>query len=624
VIRGLWRERVRYWFDNTMSRGTPALIGLLALGTVVLVVIVAGLMTLFVPDRSEWLNHENPLWATLMRAFDPGNLSSDYGNGIFVALTLTATLGGIFLLSALIGILNTGLDARIAELRKGRSRVVERGHTVVLGWSDQVFTIISELVIANDGHDSCVAILADRDKVEMEDAIRAKLHHTGKLRVVCRTGDPTDPIDLEIMRPDEAGTIIVPVPAVDDPDIHVIKTLLALRNRPWRRGRPPVVAAVGDSSNVPAAVLAGGDGAQIIDTKDITARLVVQSRRHPGLSAVWNDLLGFEGDEIYIVPEPGLAGATYGDALHAFGTAALLGLWHANGTVEVNPSADTVLRTDDQVVVAAKTRSSIRRTTTPVPIDTEAIRDVPRGASPVEDTLVLGWNDRGPTILRQLDRYLPPDSTVSIAATGVNGVTVAGLGELRHLKVTAVACSPTDRPALEALDPVRFEHVIVLAEDGSSPEHADARTLVTLLHLRDLKEKRGAVYSIVSELNDDANRRLAQVTRADDFVISRKLISLYLTQLSQNLHLSDVFAELFDAHGSDLYLIPAEEYVVLDRDITFATVVEAARRRNETAIGYRRQADAFAPPAYGVVLNPEKSSLVRLAAGDRVVVLSKV
>jgi hypothetical protein len=156
------------------------------------------------------------------------------------------------------------------------------------------------------------------------------------------------------------------------------------------------------------------------------------------------------------------------------------------------------------------------------------------------------------------------------------------------------------------------------------PEHADSRTLVTLLHLRDLKERQGAEFAIVSELNDDANRRLAQVTRADDFVISRKLISLYLTQLSQNQHLSKVFAELFDAHGSDLYLIPADEYVLPDTEVTFATVVEAARRRDETAIGYRRQADVFLPPAYGVVLNPDKSSRVTLSAGDRVVVLARV
>ncbi|PWS46162.1 hypothetical protein DLE01_35675, partial [Streptomyces sp. FT05W] len=35
------------------------------------------------------------------------------------------------------------------ELRKGRSQLIEHGHTIVLGWSDQVFTVVSELVEAN-------------------------------------------------------------------------------------------------------------------------------------------------------------------------------------------------------------------------------------------------------------------------------------------------------------------------------------------------------------------------------------------------------------------------------------------------------------------------------------------
>jgi hypothetical protein len=211
---------------------------------------------------------------------------------------------------------------------------------------------------------------------------------------------------------------------------------------------------------------------------------------------------------------------------------------------------------------------------------------------------------------------------VEIAAAGADGAISAAIGPLNHLKLTVTPCLPTERPDLEALDPSRFEHVMLLADDSAvSP---DSRTLVTLLHLRDMKERNGHAYSIVSELNDDANRRLAQVTQADDFVIGRKLISLYLTQLSQNPHLDQVFAELFDAHGSDIYLTPADEYIKPGVEVNFATVVEAARRRGETAIGFRRQSEAYEVPTYGVVLNPPKSEPLTLVPGDRIVVLACV
>jgi len=58
--------------------------------------------------------------------------------------------------------------------------------------------------------------------------------------------------------------------------------------------------------------------------------------------------------------------------------------------------------------------------------------------------------------------------------------------------------------------------------------------------------------------------------------------------------------------------------------MTFATVVEAARRRGEVAIGYRQKAFIEdAERAYGVVLNPIKSAAIWFEAGDRIVVLAE-
>ena len=120
-------------------------------------------------------------------------------------------------------------------------------------------------------------------------------------------------------------------------------------------------------------------------------------------------------------------------------------------------------------------------------------------------------------------------------------------------------CDLNDRAELEKLQVGSFEHLIVLSDDSYEPQHADARTLVTLLHLRDMQEKLGETYSIVTEMNDDANREVAEVTKADDFVVSTKLISLYLTQLSENRQLAEVFAALFDPEGAEIHLKPAPQ-----------------------------------------------------------------
>ena len=83
-----------------------------------------------------------------MRTIDTGTVAGDTGWS-FRLVAFTITLGGIFIVSALIGVLASGLEGRLGDLRRGRSQVVETGHTVILGWSPQVFSIVSELAFAN-------------------------------------------------------------------------------------------------------------------------------------------------------------------------------------------------------------------------------------------------------------------------------------------------------------------------------------------------------------------------------------------------------------------------------------------------------------------------------------------
>ncbi|MER6948061.1 potassium transporter TrkA [Nonomuraea sp. NPDC000554] len=623
------RARLRYWFDNTMAKGTPALIGWLALLSAVLVVVFGVLIfTLAHDDLPGDKTWGEALWGSLMRAMDAGTVAGDNeaGSPLFTILGFAVTIGGLLIVSSLVGVLTTGLDNKLQDLRKGRSMIVETGHTAIIGWSDQIFTIIPELVEANASEaQSCVAILGDKDKLEMEEELRARLGGTGKTRIVCRTGSPTEPTDLDLMSLDTARSIIVLSPPDDDPDAHVIKTLLGLNNRTWRRRRPPIIASVVDSTNLVAAELAGGSYAQVVDTDDIASRLVVQSCRQSGLSVVCTDLLDFGGDEIYMRPERKLIGFPYGEALMAYETASLIGLRRGDGSVVLNPPMNTEIAQGDHVIVVAEDDSSIRLVRSFPPVMEAAITRPARRATPPERTLILGWNNRATKIVGQLDHYVSPNSAVHVAAASVeDGEHLDRLKVgLRNLAVNVKECETTDRITLESLGVGTFDHIIVLADNALDPQHADSRTLVTLLHLRDMASRSGERYAIVSEMNDDRNRRLAQITKADDFVVSDKLISLLMTQLSENPHLGQVFRCLFDPEGSEIYLKPATDYVHPGLEVSFATVIHSARLRGETAIGYRLQAEAGSPPAYGVVLNPGKSDPVTFTPRDLVVVLAE-
>ncbi|TDU88031.1 Castor and Pollux protein voltage-gated ion channel component [Kribbella voronezhensis] len=618
----MWRDRARYWFDSTMSRGTPALIGWLGLASALLVLATSGLLLVLAPtDAKGHGGWHGVLWMSLLRTLDPGTMGGDQGGLFFLALMLAVTLGGIFIVSSFIGVLTTGLENKITVLRKGRSRIVEQDHTVVLGWSEQIFTVVSELAQANQtNRRSCVAILADRDKVEMEDAIRARVPDLGRTQVVCRTGNPLRPADLDLVALRSARSVMVLPPDTDDADIQVIKVLLSLGSRATEADGPRVVAAVADSANLPAAQLAGGPRAQLIGADDLAVRLLVNAHRQSGLSAVCADLLAFAGNEFYLKTEPSLSGSTFAAAVHAYELGVPVGLRHGDDSIELNPPGDFPIRDGDELIVLAEDDTMIRLAQTPPRVVEHAIAPpTDRPPAPTR-TLMIGWNKRAPQILELLDAFAYTGSVLRIA--GPEPIADQ-FGGYPNLAVTTTICEPTNRAQLEALDVTGYQHLIVLAADDLGVQEADARTLVTLLHLRDLARSLEIPYSIVSEINDDANREIAEVTRADDFVVSDKLISLLLTQLTENRHLAKVFEDLFNPTGAEIYLKPATDYLRPDTDATFATIVEAARRLGETAIGYRVHDEFYRPPAYGVVLNPPKNAPVTLTALDRVVVLAE-
>jgi voltage-gated potassium channel Kch len=633
-------QRLRYSFDNSMSKGATALIGYLGLASLSLIVLASLVVILFGirPGGADAApGFVEAMWLSLMRTLDSGTMGGDEGTGFRLTM-LFVTLGGIFIVSSLIGVINNGIDGKLEQLRKGRSFVVERDHTLILGWSPKIFTILSELVLANENrHKPRVVILADRDKVEMEDEIAEKLPDTGKTRIICRTGSPLDLNDLEIVNPHQARSIIVLAPESDDPDPEVIKSILAITNNPNRRPEPyHIVAELAELRNVEVARMVGKDEAQLIATSDLISRIIVQTSRQSGLSVVYIELLDFGGDEIYFQEEPGLVGRTFAEALHAYEDTAIMGLRFRDGRVQILPPLDTRIGPGDKVIAISEDDDTIRlsgRTgdwsdlARKLEIDVTAIQTAPVAEKRPERTLLLGWNERGATIINELDKYVAPGSELVLVAEG------EGLDErvareceaLRHQKLTVRRADTTDRRILDGLGVPGFDQVIILCySDTMEVQEADAKTLITLLHLRDMAEKGGHDFRIVTEMLDARNRELAEVTQADDFIVSNKLTSLMLAQVSENKELTAVFADLFDPEGAEIYLKPAKNYVATGRPVNFHTVVEAAVRRGEVAIGYRHEAlSKDSSKAYGVVVNPKKSEKITFAEEDRIIVLAE-
>ncbi len=625
-------EKLRYGFDKSMAAGPIALVGWLSLVTLVVILFAAVVLALTRMGPDGGYNFFEALWQSLMRTMDAGTVAGDAG-WPFRGLNLFVTLMGILVFSALISIISAGLDAALESLRKGRSRVLETDHTIILNWSPSIFDIISELVIANESRKKPrIVIMANKDKVEMEDEIADKVEKLGNTQIICRSGDPTDLFDLSLVNAQTCRSIIVVSPeGAEDPDSQVIKTVLALTNDPKRRSeRYQIAAELRDAQNAEVARIVGGDEVQLVLADDLISRIVVQSSRQAGLSAVYSELLDFDGCEIYTTEIEELVGKTYGEAIMGYEDSALIGLRYADGRVRMNPPMSEVIPEGARAIIIAEDDDAIKLT--PMPEDAvavEAIRKPKAVRRAAERVLILGWNRRAPMIAYELSRYVKPGSVLTVAGDIPDFdevITSMPLGST-NMKVEARRIDTSHAASLEALDPLSYDSVMVLGySDHMEAQSADTRTLITLLHLRKLSERLGEHISVVSEMIDIRNRELAEVTRADDFVVSNKLVSLMLAQASENEYLSSIFDDLLDEDGSEIYMRPIGDYVDLDQPVSFYTLMEAARRRGETAIGYRRKregGDGDDRNMGGVVVNPPKSEVLEYLPEDRLIVLAE-
>ncbi len=138
-----FKEKSRYFFDGLMSRGTLSLIGFLAIISLALIIIFTVILWLInlIPGQG----FIELFWLNIFKTLNTGTLSGAQPGQINFFLSFLIALASIFITSLLIGLLTAGIQQKIWSLRQGRSKVIESDHTIILGWSEIIFTIIRAL-----------------------------------------------------------------------------------------------------------------------------------------------------------------------------------------------------------------------------------------------------------------------------------------------------------------------------------------------------------------------------------------------------------------------------------------------------------------------------------------------
>lgn len=607
-------QRLSYHFGHYISKGTGSFAMVLLVITLLSVAISTVLLTFVNGDNTLLTNIHDAIVYTLA----PDNLLSvtdvdpkDYVPYLIVALC------GLLITSTLVALIVTAFNNKLESLSKGHSKVAEDDHTVILGFNENTYTIIDELIAAHDsGSKACIVIGADEDKMGMQEAIHNHTSSVAGVNIVCRSGRITDPLLYDRCSLETCRNVIV----AENDDAVVIKVILGIVDyleqheavSPDRR----ICVLVNSEDNFEVALLAGKGMVDLLYVQDNIAGILSQTCHQPGLARVYSNLFNFDGDEIYFDAIPQLVGKRFGDLLPMFRKGVPLGICRNDDTL-LNPARDMVIQQDDRIIIyedrALGQTPDLQMKLPSVP----TLTDQPHHGTSIHHLLVLGNNEMLPGILDNLCRYMP--QTIYVTVVTRHDTTEIESRNYDRISLKVVHMNPMGHDALETATQGDFDHVLTLSDYTQDPEAADARTLLQLIHLRDINERHGGTFKITSEIRTPDNEHLARASNARDYVVGTRIISIMLVQLAKNHLAWKIFAELLDATGSEVSVVAARDYVPLNTPIDFYQVTAAAEQHGDIALGYERVVNGV----INVKMNPDKASTMTFDDDDNLIVLTR-
>ena len=337
-------NRVRYLLNTLLLRNPFWQIMVLVCVSAVIVLI--GM--LLVEDLTS-----NSFWWSFTRLVDQGTFINDNYDPQVAAVGVAVTVGGILILSLLIGIFSSKINEKLDSLKRGKSPVIEKGHFVVCGSGDRLFEVTRELIRASeqDSIHGRIVMFSRLSREEMEEKVEQRLGRRKVRKVICRSGSTTDVDALQIACFSRCRGFVV----VGDDDGRILKTLVGI-DAIREANRPVGVCELRNRRRHRIAQMAYS-GIHWIPVREIVMRLIVQVCRQPGLSSVYNEILSFAGNEFYLKGFPEMEGLAFGEISGRIRGGVAVGM-QSGEEMLLNPPAGKVLEKDSRLLILTRDSES--------------------------------------------------------------------------------------------------------------------------------------------------------------------------------------------------------------------------------------------------------------------------
>jgi len=535
------------------------------------------------------------------------------------------SIAGIMVMSILTGFIIDFVMAVMEELRKGKSKVCEKDHCVILGWSEKIIDIMVEICSACEGmpdgtSGSCITILADtQEKSYMEEVIMDRFppEVAKNSRFVVRHGSAMVASDLQKVAITDARAIVILCDEsgeADRADAAVLRVVLCVTAELDKsESGAHIVAEIRDVDSSRLLELVGGDRIQTVVSHDIIGRLMINSVRQPGLAKVYEQLLGFEGDEFYVGPHPEATGCLFGDLGERFPGAIVLGIVTTDDVVVLKPSMTRPVLEGEEIIVVAEDDDTFEyvpsgKCTCPQGPGPQAEKEVK------EKMLICGWRRDVRDMIMLIDDLSTKGSELHIFCAlsedeRNDALTDSGFDDSKLTSIKLIHHEGWQRRHMDTLPLTEYTSCLIVADEAKEddPLSSDSQCLSTLLLVRDcmlkaygmdpkspediesIKSKVPILTEILDARTTETVAEAPSLTQLSDFVQSAAMVSRGIAMVEEEDSVNAILNELLGGEGQALEVLPASLYVRENEKLSFMQLSKRVHDHDAVCLGYQTQ-----------------------------------
>ncbi|WP_157150556.1 CASTOR/POLLUX-related putative ion channel [Brachyspira sp. SAP_772] len=531
-------------------------------------------------------------WDSLMQFIDTGNISAaEESNGFnaIVATFLAVTFIGVCGWGLLIAMINNALQERIRNLSNGNSFIMERNHSIVLGYGEEVFTIIEEFIM---GRSKKIVVLSNYEASYIKKRISffKKYKNT---KVVIRKGNPSRFENLQLLNIERANSVSI----VNEDDSESLKILLSLKRilqkenknifNKKRHRTLNICMLVNKKDNI--EIVKSIDDSELFNVHiiykyEILYKLIGQSIMYTGLSNIYEELFDYKGIDIEIESKHHCNALNFKNAASKYlkNNKILLGIINQEDKTLLIPKETEKIKTSDKLVVLFR-RDDEKK-------EISISNHINNAHSIIKHRILLILeSNKEKEVIEEIAEYIEKDNIFILHYEEI---------EKQEIKKDFL---------ISKINKNKITKIILISENIDT----DTKAMNILLVIRAIIKDYKYDIPILSLINSIENRDLIYSDDIKDFIVSGKLIGTLMATASKDSDLLYVFGDLLTKGGNDIVMVPYNQLHIDKKENKFIDIYKKLIEKRKIAIGIKERSK--------IILNPDEE--IKIDEGSEIIVI---